>query len=184
MAAFSKKFHDRKNANASGLLAFDVEPASDSRYVTESEGSGPTVFTVGYERRDGEELVSVLVDAGVSMLVDVRERAMSRKPDFRSRALQAICQEANIDYVHMPRLGSNDKLRDELRETGDFKLFARKFKAMAKRWRNDELEVLSQRASTDNIALLCYERAHCECHRSVLAELLHEMSEATIVAIK
>lgn len=33
------------------------------------------------------------------------------------------------------------------------------------------------------VAMMCYERAHHECHRSVISELLVEKLDAKIVAI-
>ena len=46
-----------------------------------------TIVSVGYEGRTAEELVTALVDAGVSTLVDVRENAISRKSGMSKRAL-------------------------------------------------------------------------------------------------
>ena len=50
----------------------------------------PTVFTIGYERRSPEELVRGLTDAGVTLLADVRELPLSRRPGFSKTALAAV----------------------------------------------------------------------------------------------
>ena len=47
------------------------------------KGNGTKIFTVGYERRSGEELLAELLALGIEILVDVREKPISRKPDFR-----------------------------------------------------------------------------------------------------
>lgn len=57
------------------------------------------LYTVGYEGRSVDEFVSVLTSAGVEVLVDVRERALSRKKGSRSvhSARRCVRPESNID---------------------------------------------------------------------------------------
>lgn len=146
-------------------------------------GNGIAVFTIGYERRDGDELIRCLHEAEVDLLVDVRERALSRKPDFRKNALQQRCQAAGLDYENWPRLGSTAHQRRQLWETGDFRTFARRYRDFARRRRADELDRLAAVARTRRIALLCYERDHEGCHRSIVADLIADRVDATIIAI-
>jgi uncharacterized protein YeaO (DUF488 family) len=85
----------------------------------------------------------------------------------------------------MPSLGSTDELRDELRESGDFKAFAKSFRVLTRRKAmKQSIEELAELAEEATIAMICYERCHDECHRSVLAEQLHKRLDATIVAIQ
>ncbi|MEM6506387.1 MAG: DUF488 domain-containing protein [Planctomycetota bacterium] len=186
MSRSSEIMAERRASNAKALAAFGIEGESISVEVkTIAEGSGPSVFTIGYERRDGEDLISKLIDNGVTVLVDVRQRAMSRKADFRGKALAARCEEAGIDYVPMPTLGSTDELRDELRKSGDFQSFAKGFRALTRRKAmKGPIEELAELAEEATIAMICYERSHYECHRSVLAEVLHKKIDATIIAIQ
>ena len=183
---FSRKFEERRRANAAvfSTNGYDIALSDQSAcYRTIRSGRGATLYTVGYERRDGEELISALRDAGVTVLADVRQRAMSRKPDFRGAALRARCEAAGIEYRSISDLGSTDNQRDQLRETGDMRAFSNRFRAYARRHKQDAIDTLTEGAKADSVALLCYERSHEYCHRSVLAELVADAIDATVVAI-
>jgi uncharacterized protein (DUF488 family) len=130
------------------------------------------VFTIGYEKRNGEELINLLLDHKVEVLADVREKPMSRKPDFRGGVLKASCERAGILYQGWPALGSTQKQRDYLHETGNFAMFARRFRAYAKRALSAEILRLAGVVGERRVALLCYERCHDECHRSIVADML------------
>ena len=47
------------------------------------------------------------------------------------------------------------------------------------RWGND----LAKRVRGKSVVLLCYERCHDECHRSVVAALLVGCTDGSVVAI-
>lgn len=183
---FGEKFATRRAANADALKAFELttaETSTDSFHQVIHEGSGPTVMTIGYEKRNGDELASELIAAGVDVLVDVRERPFSRKPDFREKKLREICQAYGLTYRVMKGLGSTANQRDFLKETGDLPEFMRQYKSYLRRWLVPDTKKLCELASTNSIALLCYERAHHECHRSVVAEELHRQIDARVTAI-
>lgn len=176
----------RRAANAKALAAFGVAELSDNgrgRYRVVREGGAVTVFTIGYERRDGEELIALLLDAGVDHLADVRDKPRSRKPDFRAGALKARCEDAGIEYGAWVALGSTEAQRQRLHESGDLARFHRTFRAYAKRSLDEPLCQLAKVAKKKSIALLCYERSHEECHRSVVADLLADRLSASITAI-
>lgn len=56
------------------------------------------LFTIGYEGRVVDSFVEDLGNAGVEVLVDVRELAQSRKRGFSKTALSALLDEAGIEY--------------------------------------------------------------------------------------
>lgn len=186
MEAFGQRLTKRRARNARGLAAFGVPalPTEDLvgfRCVRDGEGS--PLFTIGYERRSGEELVSVLRRARVACLVDVRDKPVSRKADFRAEALRASCEAARIRYDTWPELGSTPAQRDHLRETGDIDGFRRRFRRYVRTHRAEALQRLGNLAKKTTVALLCYERVHEECHRSVLADLIADQTQATVVAL-
>lgn len=146
-------------------------------------GGRAVIFTIGYEKRDGEGLIALLQDASVEMLADIREKPFSRVPDFRAAALRGYCENARIQYTHWPRLGSTEPLRDALKSSGDFSRFERGFRKHMKKYGGEELERLAGKARSKPTALLCYERLHEDCHRSIVAEMLADLLDAGIVAI-
>ena len=190
MEHFGKEFAKRRISNAAAIeQAFGIavaEPLATGRaihYRTIREGGPTTIFTIGYEKRDGEGLISLLKDAGIELLADIREKPMSRVPDFRAAALRGFCEKAGIEYRSWPELCSTEKLRENLKATGDFKRFENGFRKYIIRNGKNALEELAATAKQKSTALLCYERLHEECHRSTVAELLADMLDAGIVAM-
>lgn len=183
--ALSGRISNRRAANARSLALFGVEPsaAASELYRVIRKGSGPTVFTVGYERRSGEDLMAALRDAGIDYLADIRDKPVSRKPDFRAAALRGFCAEAGIEYGGWSTLGSTEAQRDQLHESGDLAKFHKTFRAYACRHLREPLDQLASIVQDKSVALLCYERVHEECHRSVVADLVADRLNAGITAI-
>lgn len=176
----------RRAANAKKIAGFGVPAtitATGSLKVIRS-GSAVTLYTVGYERRDSEDLISVLRDQGIKAIADIRERPISRKAEFRAEPLRLACNAVGIEYQSWPMLGSTIEQRDELQATGDFKRFAHRFRQHAAQTMKADLTRLSKSISRIPTALLCYERLHEDCHRSVVAELVAAYVDATILAIQ
>lgn len=187
MGSCSDRAAKRRIANSrslDALLASSNAVDTESGYRVVRQGNGTTIFTIGYERRNGDELIARLIDAGVRLLVDVRERPISRKPDFRKSALEARCEAAGLLYQSWTELGSTEHQRGQLRNTGDFSEFKRRFRDFARRSRSVALDNLGSLArKKKQIALICYERLHEECHRSIIADLVADRIDATVVAI-
>jgi uncharacterized protein (DUF488 family) len=185
MGLFSE-ISERRAANAKKLAAFGVATtATDSGLIRViRDGTDISIYTIGYQGRDGDNLISALRDQGIRALADVRERPISRRPEFRAQALRALCEEAAIKYQSWSALGSSVELREELQESGDFQTFAQQFRSHAIQTMAADLDRLAASLKLMPTALLCYERLHAECHRSVIADLLAEKLNATIIAIQ
>jgi uncharacterized protein (DUF488 family) len=180
----SGEMQEGRAAKARALVAFGVAATNAGTTVrTIREGGKTAIYTVGYERRDGEELINLLREHGITALADIRERPVSRKPDFRASALRALCMEAGIEYQSWAMLGSTVEQRDELHNSGDFKAFERTFRVYAKKTMKPDLERLAESVTNRVTALLCYERCHEDCHRSVIAELVADKINANIFAL-
>jgi uncharacterized protein (DUF488 family) len=188
MPSFSEKYAERRARNAPALAALGMaarDTEGGRRFRTIKEGAGATIFTIGYERRDGEELVSALREAGVTTLIDVRDKPISRVSDFRENSLRARCGASKIHYESWRELGSTEEQRERLKNTGDFGRFSEEFRTHAKRRLKEPLKRLADRLRSPgaSIALLCYERCHDDCHRSLIANLVAEQVDISIVAI-
>lgn len=185
MDLFSQ-IEERRAANAKKLAGFGVsnlQTTSGSIKVIR-KGMSIAVFTVGYERRDGDGLMSVLRDQGVRAVADVRERPVSRKPEFRAASLRELCEATDIEYQPWPTLGSTAEQREELQASGDFRRFANRFRGHAMATMGHDLARLAESVKRIPTALLCYERLHEDCHRSVIADLVAAELNATIIAIQ
>ncbi len=186
MSTYGQRMAARRARNARSLGAFGVAEqrgALDPRSKLVRNGNGVTIFSIGYEGRTGEELLAQLVAANVNVLVDVRERPTSRKADFRRSMLDQTCRLAGVRYEAWADLGSTGHQREQLRRSRDMGEFRRRFRDLARRRRSQVLDSLARLARRETVALLCYERVHEECHRSVVADLVADRIGATVVAL-
>lgn len=186
MDSFGEQIAQRRASNSRALAAFGIASSSENgggvaRCVR--QGNGTKVYTIGYERRSPDELISLLQHAGVDLLIDARDKPVSRRAGFSAGALQARCEAAGLDYQTWTELGSTPGQRERLQQTGDIDHFRTLYRSFAKKHRSDAIGRLAAVAKRSTIALLCYEREHESCHRGVLAELLAEQVDATILAL-
>lgn len=130
-----------------------------------------TIFTIGYQGLNTAELSSTLMLHGVTLLIDVRRRAMSRKPGFSRSALSAELGRSGLAYRHVSQLGSPDDIRQQLGIDHDYGTFFRAY-SHAARDEAEALESVEEWLETDVICLMCFEASPLQCHRSVLANIL------------
>jgi uncharacterized protein (DUF488 family) len=125
---------------------------------------------VGYEGWDIDGFVSDLLTMGVSLLVDVRLTPISRKRGFSKTALSGALSSAGIAYEHRRELG-NPKPNRAGFSGSDHELGAARA-TFAAQLRQPEarlaLEALVDAASSERIALLCFEADQRRCHRDVV----------------
>lgn len=132
-----------------------------------------SLLTIGYEGRSPADLVKALSAARVDVLLDVRERAQSRKPGFSKSALAEVLSRAGVGYEHVPELGSPRALRIAGRESGDFKTFMKGYRKHLD-GQVEHLDRVAQLVAKRRVCLLCFEREHSMCHRSEVASRLAE----------
>jgi len=136
------------------------------------------ILTIGYEGASLADFLVTLKAAGVQLLLDIRELPISRRKGFSKNALSEALAETGIAYSHERALGSPREIRYRLREDGDLARFFSDFREYLATQRS-LLDNLA-RTTTGSVALLCYERNHAECHRSVVAEALAHRAQSTI----
>lgn len=129
-------------------------------------------YTIGYMQRDIGEFLTILLDAGVLTVLDVRYTPVSMyKPDFSKRNLQKHLADAGIDYVHVPDLGVPRDIRGKA--SGE--------STRAAIWDWYDRHVLPfvnlhafYNSGDHPIALLCTEVDPTSCHRHRLALALEK----------
>ena len=130
--------------------------------------SGAALLSVGYERRDLDELVALLVDHNVHTLVDVRLNPISRKKGFSKTALSSALADAGIEYRHERKLGNPKANRQPFRQ-GLTSAWIR-YRHHLTNGASEALADVVALATTRRVALLCYEREHGTCHRSCITD--------------
>jgi uncharacterized protein (DUF488 family) len=134
----------------------------------------PGLITIGYEGRTLADYLAQLRGAGVTLLCDVRRNPISRKKGFSRRALALACADLGIGYTHLPELGIASNERKEVRTPADREALFERYEreTLAKetgtlnrieKWIQDDLQC---------VALTCFERNPCECHRRCVAKAL------------
>src|SRR6266478_3113254 len=128
--------------------------------------------TIGFTGKTAEEFFTLLTDAGLRQVIDIRQNrsgqlsGFSKHPDL-SFFLKKI---AGIEYLHDPLLAPPPDLLKDYRRTKNWPSYEADF-----------LAVMKQRgipANLDtfwwspNVALLCSEPSPEKCHRRLVADLL------------
>lgn len=127
------------------------------------------VYSIGYEKRRIGEFCEALVRAGVTRLVDVRERAWSMRPEYRKRALAEALAEHGIEYVHCKVAGNpfRPKKGDEIDLTECEQRYAEHVAQDP-----SILGAVLSLVEAEPSALFCYEGHRSRCHRGVLLDEL------------
>lgn len=133
--------------------------------------------TIGYESAELADFIETLKISNVQILIDVRERAQSRRKGFSKSALADALANAGIEYLHMRELGDPKEGRDAAR-SGDFKKFRRIYSKVlsgrnAKLAISKIIEILDQQ----NVCLLCYERDPMTCHRKMITDNIESIEK-------
>ena len=120
-----------------------------------------------------DDLLTELVGAGVSVVIDVRETPWSYVPAYRAATLRVVLAERGIRYLHAQFAGNPKWIRQSARSHEEclamYRAHLNAHPRIAERLRA-LLEELSREGEKG--CLLCYERHPEDCHRHILLEVL------------
>jgi uncharacterized protein (DUF488 family) len=142
------------------------------------------LVTVGVYDWTPETFLEALRHAGVTQLLDLRQRRGVRGPQYawaNSKRLQAALAEAGIAYEHLPELAPTTELRhlqyaEDTRQGVGKRSRAVLADEYVKRFTTERLDqvdlkpLVESMPATGAVALLCVERDPEACHRSLVAE--------------
>jgi len=132
----------------------------------------PPLHTIGYEGTTLEAVLGSLRAAGVTLLLDVRAVAASRKPGFSKRQLAAGLDAVGIGYLHLQGLGTPKPGRDAVRAGHPERMVPIYMEHMRGDRAQAELAQAIGLAAGARACLLCFERDHTTCHRTLVAEMV------------
>lgn len=145
----------------------------------------PTLRTIGVYGFDRDPFLATLADAGVDLLLDVRQRRGVRGSEYawaNAKRLQAALDEAGIGYSHLSELAPTTEMRqlqyaeDEKRGEGkrNRSVLAPTYveRYTAEVLDRVDLEPVVRWIGKSKPALLCVERDPEACHRSLIAARL------------
>jgi uncharacterized protein (DUF488 family) len=123
------------------------------------------IFTIGYVGVKQSRFIEILKENGVLTLVDVRRSPASKNPAYNSIDLKVALRLKGIEYVSLTNLGLPYKLWHSENWKDGYREYVVE---------NIELAKQQLQKLRGPIALMCKEKNHVNCHRSILAsELSH-----------
>lgn len=145
----------------------------------------PSIATIGVYGFDRDSFLEALADAGIDLLLDVRQRRGVRGSEYawaNAQRMQTALGEAGVGYTHLKELAPTTELR-QLQYQEDARLGEGKRSRTVlapeytRRYTEEildqvELAPVVQWIGASSAALLCVERDPEACHRSLIAARL------------
>ena len=130
-----------------------------------------TIYTIGFTKKPAEEFFTLLRDAGVRHLIDIRLNNTGQLAGFaKQRDLAFFARElAGADYLHLPELAPTQDLLDAFKKRhGLWEEYTAGFARLM-----DERAAYARfdrRLLEEGACLLCSEATPERCHRRLVAE--------------
>jgi len=136
----------------------------------ESNWTIDMINTIGYEGSNIDDFISSISEAGVQILIDVRDRAQSRKKGFSKTALSEALNSAGIEYLHLRELGDPKEGREAAR-SGQWAKFHKIYgQVLESDSAQSAMDIIVKLSANKSVCLLCYERDHKTCHRKCITD--------------
>ena len=138
------------------------------------------IYTLGYSGKSIDSVLNLLLRKGLAGVADVRATPLSRRYGFHGNTLSRYLQRVGLSYSSYPALGiASDERKNSQSALARKELFA----AYRKRITESEMPLVravAEKLTAPPFALLCLEADPSECHRSVLADIITDISELEV----
>lgn len=165
-------FHAIRSEMAERVLNGDKKALEAIKGSVPNKGI-PGICTIGYEGKSLEAYLNALLLDGVNLLCDVRRNPLSRKYGFSKGVLSSCCEKVGIRYEHLPELGIDSSLRQNLQDDEDYEELFSHYERDSLPHQTKSLAII--RSWVDEgyrVALTCFELEPHQCHRHCVAEAL------------
>lgn len=131
-----------------------------------------TICTIGFAGKTAEQFFSLLAEAGVTGLIDIRENrtgqlsGFAKYPDLEF----FLARVAGIAYFYEPRLAPSPEIRKAYRATKDWPAYEAAFLELMRE--RGIPQSLDRSMFGGTVALLCSEPGPEKCHRRLVAEVI------------
>lgn len=129
------------------------------------------ISTIGYEGKDIDTFLNILIQNQINMIIDVRNNPFSMNFCFIKDKLNGYLSKAGIKYKHIPELGIESSKRQNLKTKEDYNELFKTFKETLPE-QKESLNLVGELSKENRIALMCFEKEPEFCHRSVLSNEL------------
>ena len=130
------------------------------------------IFTIGFAKKNAREFFTILMEAGIKTVIDVRLNNVSQLAGFTKKSdleyfLQVI---GKIAYIHKPELAPTKGILDAYKKKEiEWAEYEKSFHELLTRRKVEKLVTLEE---IDGSCLLCSEPLSDKCHRRLVAEYL------------
>lgn len=145
---------------------------------------GRSIATIGYEGATPQSFIDTLRRHGIDLIIDVRAVPFSRKKGFSKNALAAMLEENGINYVHLEKLGNPLKTQGVKPSDAEGSFHAVFGRHLETADAQQELRKAADLSASYHACLLCFEKEHDQCHRSLVAEALAPLTHLPIQPLR
>jgi len=131
------------------------------------------ICSIGFTQKTAEQFFTILRNANIRRLVDVRLNNVSQLAGFTKREdLQFFLKEiCGADYRHEPLLAPTQEILDDFKKKkGSWVEYEKEFQALIKSRKIEE--TIDRRLFSVPTVLLCSEPTPEHCHRRLVLEYL------------
>lgn len=158
---------------ADRILSAEDKKEVDSARKRINKKNVRTLFTIGYEGKDLDEYLNMLVKNNIKVLYDVRKNALSMKYGFSKKQLEENTKKLGIKYIHDSDLGIDSEKRKKLNTLEDYQLLFSEYEKKILPHKSKQLQSLYKTFLEEKrIALTCFEKDVEFCHRGKIVEAL------------
>ena len=145
------------------------------------EYSPPGLFTIGYEGRDIDSFLNILIQNQIDLLIDVRKNPFSMNFSFVKSKLENYLGKLDIQYTHIPELGIDGESRKNLVTRRDYQMLFKRYEATTLKEHSKEVKRIIGLGKGHRAALLCFESDVNLCHRGVIARDIEKQQKKEII---
>lgn len=128
------------------------------------------IFTIGYEGKDIDAFLNILLKNEINLLIDVRKNAFSMSFSFTKNKLMNYLEKTGIGYLHTPELGIEGELREGLSTINDYQNLFKQYEATTLKDNFESVVRIVKLSEEKRVALMCFEANKNMCHRGVIAK--------------
>lgn len=137
------------------------------------------IYTAGYEGKTVDEFLNLLLESGISRLIDIRYNPISRRYGFHKSTLTRLSSFLGIDYQHIPSLGIPGSEREALNSVSQYQVLFENYRFQLPSHKDALKDVIGLLESQPSV-LVCMESNPLCCHRNVLANYLETLTDMPI----
>jgi len=128
-------------------------------------------FTIGYEGKNIDEFLNLLMQNKIAVLADVRSNPFSMNFCFIKNRLNHYLGKVGIRYLHFPNLGIKSERRKNLNSVKEYSKLFSEYERDVRNNPKDFL-MLMEIGKKERTVLMCLESLPENCHRGVLAKCI------------